>query len=83
MQQQDIDATGVATVPTDDAPLQTAGDRQPMQGRIGFVGLGRMGSVMAANLAAGGCRVTLILTVATLLVNRELDAWYVKLSAPA
>ena len=26
-------------------------------GSIGFVGLGRMGSVMAANLAAGGCRV--------------------------
>ncbi len=31
--------------------------RRPLNGSIGFVGLGRMGSVMAANLAAGGCRV--------------------------
>ena len=29
----------------------------PLEGSIGFVGLGRMGSAMAANLAAGGCRV--------------------------
>jgi 3-hydroxyisobutyrate dehydrogenase-like beta-hydroxyacid dehydrogenase len=29
-----------------------------IQGKIGFVGLGRMGSVMAANLAAGGHKVT-------------------------
>jgi 3-hydroxyisobutyrate dehydrogenase-like beta-hydroxyacid dehydrogenase len=27
---------------------------RPVQGRIGFVGLGRMGTAMAANLAAGG-----------------------------
>jgi 3-hydroxyisobutyrate dehydrogenase-like beta-hydroxyacid dehydrogenase len=58
MQQQDINATAAPRVPKDDAPLQTAGGRQPIQGRIGFVGLGRMGSVMAANLAAGGCKVT-------------------------
>jgi 3-hydroxyisobutyrate dehydrogenase-like beta-hydroxyacid dehydrogenase len=31
--------------------------RQPLDGSIGFVGLGRMGSAMAANLPAGGCRV--------------------------
>jgi 3-hydroxyisobutyrate dehydrogenase-like beta-hydroxyacid dehydrogenase len=30
---------------------------QPLEGSIGFVGLGRMGSAMAANLAAGGGRV--------------------------
>jgi 3-hydroxyisobutyrate dehydrogenase-like beta-hydroxyacid dehydrogenase len=29
----------------------------PLDRSIGFVGLGRMGSAMAANLAAGGCRV--------------------------
>src|SRR6266852_8344078 len=50
--------TAMPTVPTDDAPLQTAAARRPVQGRIGFVGLGRMGSAMAANLAAGGCAVT-------------------------
>jgi 3-hydroxyisobutyrate dehydrogenase-like beta-hydroxyacid dehydrogenase len=58
MQQQDANATATPHVPTEDAPLQTAEGRQAIQGRIGFVGLGRMGSVMAANLAAGGCRVT-------------------------
>ena len=31
--------------------------RRPLDGSIGFVGLGHMGSAMAANLAAGGCRV--------------------------
>ena len=31
--------------------------RRPPDGSIGFVGLGRMGSAMAANLAAAGCRV--------------------------
>jgi 3-hydroxyisobutyrate dehydrogenase-like beta-hydroxyacid dehydrogenase len=56
MQHQDVNAAVMPTVPTDDAP--TADGRQPFQGRVGFVGLGRMGSVMAANLAAGGCRVT-------------------------
>jgi 3-hydroxyisobutyrate dehydrogenase-like beta-hydroxyacid dehydrogenase len=57
MRHQNINATtAMPTVPTDDAPPQTAGGS--IQGRIGFVGLGRMGSVMAANLAAGGCKVT-------------------------
>ncbi len=32
--------------------------RRPLQGEIGFVGLGHMGAAMAANLAAAGCRVT-------------------------
>lgn len=31
--------------------------RRPLDGSIGFVGLGRMGSAMATNLAAGACRV--------------------------
>jgi 3-hydroxyisobutyrate dehydrogenase-like beta-hydroxyacid dehydrogenase len=31
--------------------------RRPVDGSIGFVGLGHMGSAMAANLAAGSCRV--------------------------
>ena len=31
--------------------------RRPLDASIGFVGLGHMGSAMAANLAAGGCRV--------------------------
>jgi 3-hydroxyisobutyrate dehydrogenase-like beta-hydroxyacid dehydrogenase len=56
--QQQHNATAMPHVPTSEAPPQTAAGRQAIQGRIGFVGLGRMGSVMAANLAAGGCRVT-------------------------
>jgi 3-hydroxyisobutyrate dehydrogenase-like beta-hydroxyacid dehydrogenase len=32
-------------------------DRSPTPGRIGFVGLGAMGTAMAANLAAAGCEV--------------------------
>jgi 3-hydroxyisobutyrate dehydrogenase-like beta-hydroxyacid dehydrogenase len=32
--------------------------RKPIEGTIGFIGLGHMGSAMAANLAAGGCKVT-------------------------
>ena len=32
--------------------------RSPTPGRIGFVGLGHMGTAMAANLAAAGCHVT-------------------------
>jgi 3-hydroxyisobutyrate dehydrogenase-like beta-hydroxyacid dehydrogenase len=31
--------------------------RSPTPGKVGFVGLGHMGTVMAANLAAAGCRV--------------------------
>jgi 3-hydroxyisobutyrate dehydrogenase-like beta-hydroxyacid dehydrogenase len=32
--------------------------RSPTPGKVGFVGLGHMGTVMAANLAAAGCHVT-------------------------
>jgi 3-hydroxyisobutyrate dehydrogenase-like beta-hydroxyacid dehydrogenase len=35
----------------------TKGDRPPLQRDVGFVGVGRMGTAMAANLAAAGCRV--------------------------
>src|ERR1700752_3778174 len=31
--------------------------RTPLQGRIGFVGLGHMGAAMAANLSAAGRRI--------------------------
>jgi 3-hydroxyisobutyrate dehydrogenase-like beta-hydroxyacid dehydrogenase len=33
-------------------------DRAPLPGKIGFVGLGHMGTAMAANLAAAGFRIT-------------------------
>jgi len=45
---------------TNDVDLPIDGghrQRRPLDGSIGFVGLGHMGSAMAANLAAGGCRV--------------------------
>jgi 3-hydroxyisobutyrate dehydrogenase-like beta-hydroxyacid dehydrogenase len=58
MRQGDTNMTAMPHVATDDTPLQTSEVRQEIQGRIGFVGLGRMGRVMAANLAAGGRRVT-------------------------
>src|ERR1700730_14869695 len=35
----------------------TSNSRVPVQGEIGFVGLGHMGTAMAANLAAAGRRV--------------------------
>ena len=41
------------------APDRVAGpERKPLEGTIGFIGLGHMGGTMAANLAAGGCKVT-------------------------
>jgi 3-hydroxyisobutyrate dehydrogenase-like beta-hydroxyacid dehydrogenase len=43
------DERAVSTVP---------GERNPLQGHIGFVGLGHMGAAMAANLAAAGHQVT-------------------------
>jgi 3-hydroxyisobutyrate dehydrogenase-like beta-hydroxyacid dehydrogenase len=49
-------AETVSEVPSledDDAPI----DRTPTPGKIGFVGLGAMGTAMAANLAAAGCQV--------------------------
>jgi 3-hydroxyisobutyrate dehydrogenase-like beta-hydroxyacid dehydrogenase len=46
----------------DATPIKRAGDREPndrlaLQTEIGFVGLGRMGTAMAANLAVAGYRV--------------------------
>ncbi|HWD66448.1 MAG TPA: NAD(P)-binding domain-containing protein, partial [Caulobacteraceae bacterium] len=35
----------------------SANDRPPRQSQVGFVGLGRMGSAMAANLVGAGDRV--------------------------
>ena len=41
------------------APDRVAGlERKPLEGTIGFIGLGHMGGAMAANLAASGCNVT-------------------------
>jgi 3-hydroxyisobutyrate dehydrogenase-like beta-hydroxyacid dehydrogenase len=41
------------------APDRGAGlERKPLEGTIGFIGLGHMGGAMAANLAASGCKVT-------------------------
>jgi lactate dehydrogenase-like 2-hydroxyacid dehydrogenase len=50
---------GVLTIDNDVDLAINGGPRQrrPLDGSIGFVGLGGMGSAMAANLAAGGCRV--------------------------
>jgi phosphoglycerate dehydrogenase-like enzyme len=39
------------------APDRVA-ERKPLEGTIGFIGLGHMGATMAASLAAGGCKVT-------------------------
>ena len=58
MQQDGNDAAVTLTAPPQDhLSLQASTGRQPVQGAIGFIGLGRMGSVMAANLAAGGSEV--------------------------
>ena len=40
------------------APDRGGPERKPLEGTIGFIGLGHMGATMAANLAAGGCKVT-------------------------
>jgi 3-hydroxyisobutyrate dehydrogenase-like beta-hydroxyacid dehydrogenase len=41
------------------APDHVAGsERKPVEGTIGFIGLGHMGGAMAANLAASGCKIT-------------------------
>jgi UDP-N-acetyl-D-mannosaminuronate dehydrogenase len=39
------------------APDRGGPERKPLDGTIGFIGLGHMGGTMAANLAAGGCKV--------------------------
>jgi 3-hydroxyisobutyrate dehydrogenase-like beta-hydroxyacid dehydrogenase len=45
--------TGVGSADHGDAPA----GRPPTPGKVGFVGLGHMGTAMAANLAAAGCHV--------------------------
>jgi 3-hydroxyisobutyrate dehydrogenase-like beta-hydroxyacid dehydrogenase len=58
MQHDDKGASVTSTVLAQDRPPQTVTGPQPIRGAIGFIGLGRMGSAMAANLAAAGCEVT-------------------------
>jgi 3-hydroxyisobutyrate dehydrogenase-like beta-hydroxyacid dehydrogenase len=47
-------AGGVSEVPTSKSRGRSQSSRQPIMGEIGFIGLGRMGTAMAANLAAAG-----------------------------
>src|SRR6266436_5391236 len=49
MRKKMITATAFSTLPTDGC--------LPVQGEIGFVGLGHMGTAMATNLAVAGYRV--------------------------
>jgi phosphoglycerate dehydrogenase-like enzyme len=49
-------ATG-APEPLDRRDGSGTGGRPPVQAKIGFVGLGHMGTAMAGNLAAAGARV--------------------------
>jgi 3-hydroxyisobutyrate dehydrogenase-like beta-hydroxyacid dehydrogenase len=47
-------AGGVSEIPTSKSRGGSQSGRQPIMGEIGFIGLGRMGTAMAANLAAAG-----------------------------
>jgi 3-hydroxyisobutyrate dehydrogenase-like beta-hydroxyacid dehydrogenase len=47
-------AGGVSEIPTSKRRGRFQSSRKPIMGEIGFIGLGRMGTVMAANLAAAG-----------------------------
>ena len=47
-------AGGVAEIPASKSRGRFQSGRQPIMGEIGFIGLGRMGRAMAANLAAAG-----------------------------
>jgi 3-hydroxyisobutyrate dehydrogenase-like beta-hydroxyacid dehydrogenase len=53
--QDTITGTGSADHRLEDSDTSTG--RSPTPGKIGFVGLGNMGTAMAANLAAAGCHV--------------------------
>src|SRR5271169_4632965 len=48
-------ATDASTAEAISSPI--GGDRRTLEERIGFIGLGRMGRIMAGHLATGGCRV--------------------------
>jgi len=47
----------ISGVGSEEHSSNASAGRSPTTGKVGFVGLGHMGSVMAANLAAAGCRV--------------------------
>jgi len=47
-------AGGVSEVPRSESRRRSQSGREPIMGEIGFIGLGRMGTAMAANLAAAG-----------------------------
>jgi 3-hydroxyisobutyrate dehydrogenase-like beta-hydroxyacid dehydrogenase len=53
-----VSAMQSATKDRSGSPTSTAPAPQQTLGRIGFVGLGRMGIAMATNLARNGCKVT-------------------------
>lgn len=56
IEEGDVGAHGLSHV--DDAGnVDEPADRLPALGKIGFIGLGHMGTAMAANLAAAGCAV--------------------------
>jgi len=47
-------AGGVSEIPSNQRRGNSQSDRRPIIGEIGFIGLGHMGTAMAANLAAAG-----------------------------
>jgi 3-hydroxyisobutyrate dehydrogenase-like beta-hydroxyacid dehydrogenase len=47
-------AGDVSEIPTGESGRRSPSGRGPIMGEIGFIGLGRMGAAMAANLAAAG-----------------------------
>jgi 3-hydroxyisobutyrate dehydrogenase-like beta-hydroxyacid dehydrogenase len=51
-------AGAVSEIPTSKSRGRSQSSRQPIMGEIGFIGLGRMGTAMAANLATAGRSVT-------------------------
>ena len=51
---QPLVAGGVSDIPLSESRRRSLSGRGPIMGEIGFIGLGRMGSAMAANLAAAG-----------------------------
>src|SRR5437870_4720553 len=57
MEEEDVGAHDLSHV--DDAGnVDEPADRLPALGKIGFIGLGHMGTAIAANLAAAGCAVS-------------------------
>jgi 3-hydroxyisobutyrate dehydrogenase-like beta-hydroxyacid dehydrogenase len=54
MSKHEIGAPLAAEIPTSKSRRRFQSRRQPIMGEIGFIGLGRMGTAMAANLATAG-----------------------------